>query len=75
MMKFLFFALGALCLIHYGECGVIATANLHFDSSTEAAGALIFEQRQAHGPVRIVGILDGLSANTVHVGQHDTNEG
>lgn len=74
MMKFLLAALGALCLIHYGECGVLATANLHLDSSMVPSGTLLFEQRNPHGPVRIIGILDGLMSNTVHVGQSSEDD-
>lgn len=66
-MKFLSVALTIVALISHGYADITATANLHFDSSTSPVGTILFNQREPQGPVRIVGILDGLQNATVHV--------
>lgn len=67
MLKFLSVALTIVALISHGYADITATANLHFDSSTSPVGTILFNQREPQGPVRIIGILDGLQNATVHV--------
>ena len=67
MMKLLSITLTIVALISYGYADITAVANLHFDSSTSPVGTILFNQREPQGPIRIVGILDGLQNATVHV--------
>jgi hypothetical protein len=66
-MKLLFLIICVLCLVHHGQSAMIATANLHVDSTSVAVGILLFYQQDANSPVRIAGVLEGLKNNTVHV--------
>lgn len=66
-MKVLVVIISTLLLIQHGYCGLTATANLHVDSSMIAVGTVLFYQRDEISPVRVIGILDGLKSNTVHV--------
>jgi hypothetical protein len=66
-MKLLFVGIFALLFVQNGQSQMTATANLHVDSTTVPVGVVLFHQRDADSPVRVVGILDGLKSNTVHV--------
>lgn len=66
-MKLIFVTLCLLLLVHNEHCSLVATANLHIDSAQVGIGTLLFHQRDPASPVRIVGIIDGLKSNTVHV--------
>ena len=75
-MKLIFITLCLLSLVHNEHCSLVATANLHIDSAQVGIGTLLFHQRDPASPVRIVGIIDGLKSNTVHVSslqQHYTS--
>ncbi len=67
-MKLLLIAICGLLFVHYGQSSLVATANLHVDSTQIGIGTLLFHQRDADSPVRVVGLIDGLKSNTVHVG-------
>jgi len=66
-MKLFFFAIFALSLVHDGQNDMVATANIHIDSTLIGIGTILFHQRDADSPVRVVGIIDSLKNNTVHV--------
>ncbi|CAF0931952.1 unnamed protein product [Adineta steineri] len=65
-MKLLLVTFCILLFIYNGQSSLIATANLHVDSAAIGIGTLLFHQRDANSPVRIVGLIDGLKSNTVH---------
>ena len=56
-----------LSVVQYGQSAMIATANIHIDSTPIGIGTILFRQQDAQEPVRIAGIIDGLKPNTVHV--------
>jgi hypothetical protein len=66
-MKVLFFAIFILSLVQDGQSAMVATANIHIDSTEIGIGTLIFFQNDPNTPVRVAGIIDSLKANTVHV--------
>jgi hypothetical protein len=66
-MKLLFLAVCVLLLIQDGQSAMVATANVHLDSSELGVGTVLFYQRDPGTPVRVAGIIDGLKQNTVHV--------
>jgi hypothetical protein len=66
-MKVFVFAIFILSLVHDGQSAMVATANIHIDSTEVGVGTLIFYQNDPNAPVRIGGIIDGLKPNTVHV--------
>ena len=67
-MKVLLVGVFVLLLVQDGQSQMTATANLHVDSTTIPVGTVLFHQRDANSPVRVVGILDGLKSNTIHAG-------
>ncbi len=67
MMKLLGLAIFILSLVQNGQSAMVATANIHIDSTQVGVGTLIFYQNDPNAPVRVAGIIDGLKANTVHV--------
>ncbi len=66
-MKLLLFAILILSFVHDGQNARVATANIHVDSTSIGIGTILFHQEQPQAPVRVVGIIDGLKMNTVHV--------
>lgn len=66
-MQRLFLALVILAVVHYGQTAMVATANIHIDSTPIGIGTVLFHQDSPQEPVRIAGIIDGLKPNTVHV--------
>ena len=66
-MKLLFTVVAIFLLVRDSQSDRTATANLHADCSLVPFGTLLFHQKDANSPVRVVGILDGLKRNTVHV--------
>jgi len=66
-MKFLLVAIYVLLCVHNGQSSLVATANLHIDSSELGIGTVLFYQLDADSPVRVAGIIDSLKSNTVHV--------
>ncbi len=67
MMKFSFFIIFISLLVQNGQSDLVATANIHIDSTEIGIGTILFHQKDAGSPVRVVGIIDGLKSNTVHV--------
>lgn len=67
MMKLLFSCIFALLLVQNGQSDLVATANIHIDSTSIGIGTILFHQRDADSPVHVVGIIDSLKSNTVHV--------
>ncbi|CAF2074360.1 unnamed protein product, partial [Rotaria magnacalcarata] len=65
-MKLLLVGLLIFSLVQIGHSALTATANIHVDSTSVAVGTVLFHQRDANSPVRVVGILDGLKNNSVH---------
>jgi hypothetical protein len=66
-MKLLFFAIVVLSIIQNVQNDMTATANIHIDSTQIGIGTILFHQRDAGTPLRIVGVIDSLKPNTVHV--------
>jgi len=66
-MKLVLLAVCVLLLVQHGQCAMVATANIHLDSSELGIGTVLFYQRDAQTPVRVAGIIDSLKSNTVHV--------
>ncbi|CAF4227238.1 unnamed protein product [Rotaria magnacalcarata] len=65
-MKLLLVGILIFSLVQIGHSALTATANIHVDSTSVAVGTVLFHQRDANSPVRVVGILDGLKNNSVH---------
>jgi hypothetical protein len=66
-MKVFVFAIFILSLVHDGQSAMVATANIHIDSTEVGVGTILFFQNDPNTPVRVAGIIDGLKPNTVHV--------
>lgn len=66
-MKVFFTTVLMLLFVHDGRSAMTAVANIHVDSTSIGVGTILFHQRDSNSAVRIVGIIDGLKSNTVHV--------
>jgi hypothetical protein len=66
-MKLLLFAIFVLLFVQNGQSDMIATANIHVDSTQYGIGTVLFHQRDADSPVQVFGIIDSLKPDTVHV--------
>jgi len=66
-MKLLLFAIFLLSIVQNGQNDMTATANIHIDSTQIGIGTVLFYQRDADSALRVVGIIDSLKANSVHV--------
>lgn len=54
-------------LLHYGYCGMTATANVQLDNTATSIGNLTFYQDNENADVRITGTLTSLNASSSHV--------
>lgn len=66
-MQLLFVALVILSFVRDGQSAMVATANIHIDSTSIGIGTILFHQDAPNAPVRVVGVIDGLKKDTVHV--------
>ena len=66
-MQLFVVAIFLLSLVQSGQSAMVATANIHIDSTEVGVGTILFYQNDPNTPVRVAGIIDGLKPNTVHV--------